>query len=215
MAKEKRKIIFRRIRGRIVPIRVKSEDLQGLSKFAGAGAVTLGSAFFAARSLKESNKLFNKSALIRGARRLGTPGSKTSIQLAKKASSAARLAAKRLAKSRFSIFGGALAASILASSAVGDILAPRVSEETKEVAQTIASIGSALTVAAVFGKVSKLRGFSSSLKASAVSGSPDEQLGILFGKFSREGREKTRRLIEKIGKTKDVFKKKFQLKLTF
>jgi len=197
MAEKRRDVIFRRIRGRIVPIRRKNEDAKAALKLGAAGIIGSLAASFSSKQLKQSTKIFNKAALIRGARKLSQPGSQTSRMLAKKAVLTSRKAAFKIGKSKFGIFGGALAASIFTTSAVGDFLKPRVSEETKEAFQTISSIGAALGTVALFGRKAKLRGFKSSLKASVISGSPDEQVGILFGKFSTTGRSKTARLIQK------------------
>jgi len=210
MTEKRKDVVFRRIRGRIVPIRRKkgSEDLKAAAKFGLVGATAFGSASLASKQLKRSNIFFNKSALLRGTRTLSTPGSSTSRKLAASAGKAARFGGKSLGKAKLLTFGGALLSSIFAVSATGDILETRFSEGTKEAAQTAASIAAGLGTVALFGKKAGLRGFRSSIRESIKSGSTDEQIGVLFGRFAQGGRLKTRKLIEKMAATARRRKKK-------
>lgn len=206
------RVIFRRVNGRIIPIR-RDTDKEAVAKLAGSVGISVAGAAVSSNFLKKSNQAFKKSAFQRGARRLGKVGTSTSKRITEQVVKSNKLARRGLFKSKSVLFASAIASSVLAGSASGEALGGRVNEETKDAFSTGVSVIAGLGTVALFGKRAKLRGFGKSIRESLKSGSFDEQVGVLFGKFRTEGQQKSIKAIKKIARTRR--RKKGQLDFGF
>jgi len=200
-------VVFRRIRGRIVPIKQKlknDEIIKGRGKtFVAASAVTaVGSGLAASKMFGTSNKYFRNSAELRAIRSLGTKGSSTSRKIAKKAVMFARKGGMFSKLAALTVDGGALAATTLGEIGIGKLTKKYgVKEEAGEVIETI--VGTALLSVPFLlarkgaglksiGKLIKKGGLSNALKS--VKNTPEA--------FTRVGKKRSARLISRLRVTK-------------
>lgn len=179
-------VTFRRINGRIVPIRKKD----GSNPKLGAGKIVAGAAigYLGAKSgtkdLKKSFSLFRRSSQILGLSKLAQQGSATRSNFIRKAAKFKLGAIKKTKISRTK-FGLALGvSSIVISSGVTDLF-----EMDNQVKDEVGGVVGSVVGAAITYRAAKRFG----LKARNVT--------ELFTGFSRTGRMMSNKKIRKISKT--------------
>lgn len=184
-------IVFRRVRGRIVPIKRKkkdslqSEPVKGAVKVAAGSVIGIAGTRSASKELKKSFRLFRESAGLRGTAKLAKKNPNiynTLIRSAAKSKLGGMKSAK-LARGKFGIALG-LSTTVL-SSGVSDFFRKdsSVRDEISGIAGTAAGAGLVALTARKF-----------KIKASNISD--------LFSGFSARGSRLTREKIKKISKTK-------------
>lgn len=183
-------IVFRRIHGRIVPIKkkkdsMKSEPGKGAAKIATGSVTGIIGAKLASKDLKKSFSFFRSSSQLRGAAQLSERGSKTYSKLIKKAAKKKLLGikARNLSRSKFGLALGISTAVI--SSGVADFF----SKESDLRDEVSGAVGTAAGVAIVSASARKF-------------GIRARGLGELFAGFSIKGRSLSKRKIQDIAKTK-------------
>jgi hypothetical protein len=201
-------LVFRRINGRIIPIKrkdlsVTKDQKKGIAITAGGGAVAMASGFAAAKIVRKATFSFRRSASLRGASLLAMKGSAKRASLIT-ASAAAKVIGKRLSNKGFGLLliGSSLGAGI-ASYGVSKALGDNVSKERKiAAAGTIGSIVAGLGIAS-FGKIAKMSSLSRFMKVT----NPKQTVGDAFDMYSREGAKKTMHTIKKFGQSTFSFGK--------
>lgn len=182
-------IVFRRIRGRIIPIK-KKKDSNAADPVKGSAKIVTGSVIGAigskssAKSLRESFNLFKNAAEMRGASRLAAKGSETAnkfIRLAAK-SKLSGIKARNISKTKFGL--AVAVSSGIISSGVSDFF-KKDSDVRDEVS---GAVGTAASVAVVALTAKKFK-----IKASNLS--------ELFTGFSKRGSMLSMKKINKIAKT--------------
>lgn len=179
-------VIFRKINGRIVPIRKKdgSNPTVGAGKIAAGTAIGYLGAKSATKDLKKSFSLFRKSAQITGLSKLAGAGSATRSKFIKNAAKF-KLGGIRAAKISKTKFGLALGvSSLVIGSGVTDLF-PSANEYKDEIGGAVGSAAGAV----IAYKTGKKFG----LKAKNISD--------LFAGFSRTGRAKSSKKVRDIAKT--------------
>lgn len=179
-------ITFRKINGRIVPIRKKD----GSNPTVGAGKITAGAAIgylgasSATKDLKKSFSLFRKSAQITGLSKLAQAGSSTRSKFIKNAAKfkLGGIKKARISKTKFGLALGI--SSLVISSGVTDFF-PSSNEYKDEISSAVGSV----VAAGIAYKAGKKFG----LKARNISD--------LFSGFSRTGRMKSGKKVRDIAKT--------------
>jgi hypothetical protein len=182
-------IVFRRIRGRVVPIKKKkdleSDPVKGSFKAAGGASIAIGGSLSATKSLEKSFKAFRKSSQFRGASKITTAGTglhSKLIRLAAK-SKLSGVRHRNVAKGKFGI---ALAASsFLISSGVSDFF-KKDSDIRDEVSGAVGTAASAAAVSLTARKFG--------IRAKTVND--------LFLGFARKGKKLSTKKIKDIASTK-------------
>lgn len=185
-------IVFRRIKGKIIPIKKKSKEdklkpdpIKGSLKVATGTGLAIFGGKSAAKDLSKSFKSFKLSAENRAISKLAHKGSATSSKFIKR-SAIFKLAGRKLATKSRTKFGLALGLSgIVIGSGTSDFFR-KDQELADEASGTIGTVVSA----GVVGLAAKRF----KLKAKSI----DE----LFGAFKSRGRFLSKSKIEKIAKTK-------------
>jgi hypothetical protein len=196
-------LVFRRINGRIIPIKrsslkIKKTDIEGAGAAVGGTAVSIASGVYAAKAIRKANFFFGRSASLRGASHLAGIGSATRSGLIRGAS-VAKIAAKTLTRRGFgALLLGTTAGGIAASWGTANLLKNRMSDEKKlAVAGTVASIASGIGFAA-FGRMTKIGTLAKLVKVT----NPKSTVSDAFSIYSREGAKKTMNTIKKYKATR-------------
>ena len=192
------RIAFRRIRGRIVPIRLTDKDLKGAAQITGSAALVGAAAVVSARLLRKSRKFFKNSAQIRG---LGFNdpvtkeilGSKTRrVSKSRKIASRATIRGKIFSsRAKFIIGAASTVGAFLAASGVDKIADKRVSKEFQQTAETAIGIAIPLVGVAIFNKLSGIKSFRKTITGALRAGSGEFEVAKAFTAFASKGRRQT------------------------
>lgn len=190
---------FRRIGGRVVPIRSKGSDftsdrkqlIKGSAQIATGSALSIGSGIYAGNLLKKANFAYGRSATLRGASKLlSGRGNKYSDLLRQSAS--LKVKARSLTKKSSAVlFAGTTVAGIIGSLGANNVLKHNKSDERALKVESI-GVGVGLLGLAPFGKIGRV--------ANIVkrTNNPKE----IFKEWSKQGMRKTSDTISKFSKTK-------------
>lgn len=191
-------LVFRRINGRIIPIKRKDLSLSGDHKkgvaiTAGGGAVAIASGFAAAKIVRKATFSYRRSASLRGASLLAMKGSAKRSSLIT-AAAAAKVVGKKLSNRGFGLLlAGTTIGAGLASYGVSKALGNKSSKERKvAIGGTVASVVAGLGIAS-FGRMTKMSALSRFVKVT----NPKQTINKAFDIYSKEGAKKTLHTIKK------------------
>lgn len=201
-------LVFRRINGRIIPIKrsslkIKKDDYKGASQIGAGAAISAASGIYAAKAIRKANFFYGRSANLRGASKLAQAGSRIRSSLIKQ-SAISKLAGKAFAKKGFgALLAGTTLAAGLATVGTSKLLKNRTSDEKKlATAGLVGSVASGVGFA-MFGRRTKISSLAKLIKVA----NPKATVSSAFSMYSSQGAKKTMNTIRKFSSSTFSFGK--------